>query len=198
MFGIYLFSAIVGVPLVAMMLVFGDADFDGDVDVDIDADVDLDVDLDADLAGGWFGDSVSGMLSIRSLVFFLAGFGAIGLVMGMVWGHAAVATAITAGIAGVAGAYTNSALTSWLKRNQVSGELSKDHLEGTAGRVSVPVEAGRKGKVTVEVEGRPVQLTAAQYRSGDVLQVGDRVVVVELDEGGTALVARLDELTEGL
>jgi len=200
MFGIYIFSAIVGVPLVALMLFFGDADFDGDVDLDadLDADFDADGDLDLDAAGGWLGGSLAGMLSVRSIVFFLAGFGALGLLMGLFWGYDAVATAMVASAGGLLGAYLNSALTGWLKRNQTSGEMRLGDIAGSAGTVSVPIEPGKKGKVTIDVDGRPIQMTARHFRGkADQLAVGESVVVVEFDERGTALIARLDDLSGG-
>ncbi len=195
----YIFAAAIGWPLLAIMLFFGgDSDFDLDADVDLDLDLDMDADLDTDLdlAHGGFGDVFTSMLSIRSLIFFAAFFGAAGLLFG-IGSDSDLAVLILALGFGVLGAFANGWLTTWLKRSTTSSIRTRRDIEGQAARVTVPLGADHKGQVAVMIEGQPVRMTAAPFRARDVFEVGDQVVVVELDERGTALIARLDELAHG-
>ena len=214
--GLYAFCAVVGWAMVTLMLVFGsqsdfdldadmdmDLDFDADVDLDIDADMDLDVDagdLDLDVEGGWgsaLGETLLGVLSFRSVLFFLAGFGATGLALGAVWTSlAALPWAIGVGFLG---AYFNSWLMRWIKSGGGSSAITRAEMTGSPGRVVIPVEPGARGKVAIEVDGQPVYIGARHYndRTASQLTVGDEIVIVDMDEGGTALIARLDELSHG-
>src|SRR5680860_404177 len=89
--GMYIITAIVGWTLVALSSIFGgDTDFDLDADMDLDLDMDVDLDfegpdgLDIDGIDSGFdaiGETLMGMLSIRSLLYFAAGFGGAGLLM---------------------------------------------------------------------------------------------------------------------
>lgn len=198
--GAYIFAAAVGWPLLAIMLLFGgDTEFDLDADVDMDLDLDLDMDMDADLdtdfdmSSGGFGDVFTSMLSIRSLIFFAAFFGAAGLLFG-IGNDSETAVLILALAFGILGAFANGWLTTWLKRSTSSSMLGRRHFEGQAGRVTVPLKDGVKGQVSVLIDGQPVKMTAIPFRQKDVFEAGDQVVVVELDDSGTALIARLDEL----
>lgn len=205
MFGLYLFCAIVGIPLVLMMAFLGgdtDFDFDTDLDLDLDLDVDTDMDVDADFesgldvagTGGVLGAAFSGMLSVRSALFALAGFGTAGLV-GWWSGLAFPIHLVMAIVGGVGFAYASSFAMAWLKGNETNSEVRRVDLQGQTARVIVPVAVNQRGKVTMVVSGKPTQMTAKLFSSkGGELLVGDQVVVVEVDESGTALIARLDSL----
>lgn len=214
MFGVYVFCAIVGIPLVIMMAFLGgdtDLDFDADLDLDLDLDLDMDVDMDLDTdvdvdsdvesgfdmagSGSVVGDAFSGMLSVRGVLFAMAGFGAAGLAG--FWSGAVLPVHLSMAIVGGLGfAYASSFAMAWLQRNETTSEVRKLDLEGRPARVTIPVADGRRGKVSVLVDGKPTQMTAQLYRGKTgQLSVGDQVVVVEVDEAGTALVARLDSLT---
>ncbi len=210
MFGLYVFCAIVGIPLVLMMAFLGgDTDFDFDADLDLDLDLDMDVDMDVDVdvdtdletgfdvAGGGsaIADAFAGMLSIRAVFFALAGFGTGGLVG--LWSGLALPVHLTMAIVGGLGfAYASSFAMAWIKQNETNSEVRRVDIQGKAARVTVPVAVDQRGKVTVLVAGKPTQMTAKLFsdKSGQELSVGDQVVVVEVDESGTALIARLDSL----
>lgn len=214
MFEVYLFCTIVGWSMVALMLVFGgqsDFDLDADVDLDFDADVavdadldidtDLDVDsVDVDLHAGWaggLGETLIGILSFRSVLFFLAGFGATGLALGAIWNSiAALPWAIGVGFVG---AYFNSWLMRWIKSGGGSSAVGRAEMTGAPGHVVVPVEPGARGKVAIEVDGQPIYVVARHFneRTASQLTVGEKIVIVDMDERGTALIARLDELSHG-
>ena len=205
MMNAYIFAAAVGWPLLGIMLLFGgdtEFDLDADVDVDFDMDMDVDMDMDADLdgdfdvSGGAFGDVFSSMLSIRSIIFFAAFFGAAGLLFS-IGSDSDTAVFILALAFGVLGAFANGWLTNWLKRSTSTSMLGRRAFEGQAGRVTVPLREGAKGQVSVLIDGQPVKMTAIPFKQNEVFEAGDQVVVVEMDERGTALIARLDELAHG-
>lgn len=208
MLGVYIFCAIVGIPLVLMMAFLGgdtDLDFDADLDLDLDMDMDVDVDVDVDpdletgldtvSTGGVAGDAFASMLSIRAAVFALAGFGTGGLVG--YWSGLPLAVHLAMAIvAGLGFAFASSFALAWVKQNETNSEVRKTDLQGKAARVTVPVAVDQRGKVTLLVQGKPTQMTAKLFseRGEQQLSVGDQVVVVEVDESGTALIARLDSL----
>ena len=220
--GIYAFCAIVGLAMVFLMLLFGgqsdfdldadmdlDLDMDMDVDMDIDMDMDMDVDMDVDIdgaeldldvEGGWggaVGETLMGILSFRSMLFFMAGFGATGLALNLVW-NAVAALPWAVGV-GFVGAYFNSWLMRWIKSASGSSVVTRADMTGSAGRVVIPVEPGARGKVAIEMDGQPYYVVARHFneRTASQLTVGDQIVIVDMDEKGTALIARLDELSQG-
>ena len=214
LYGLYITSAIVGWVLVGLMVAFGgDTGMDVDTDIDLDVDLDLDLDLDLDVefespdgldvsgVGSTldsFGEIVLGMLSIRSMLFFAAGFGGAGLLATWMSGSsfAALPFAIAAG---VIGSYANSALMKWMRGSELDSQLQKSDIAGSSGKVVVPVGPGQKGRIAIQIGDRPIMMVAQSYndKSGDQLAVGDSVVIIDTDERGTALVARLDDLANG-
>ena len=218
---IYLISALVGWPFILLFIFFGGADADADVDLDLDTDLDLDLDLDLDtdadfefdtdadldtdvdasgLAGLGEGvaDFVGSLLSFRSAVFGAAFFGTTGLLLGLVESNALV-TLIAAIAVGAAAWVGNSMLWRWLKTNMVGSSLTNTQIQGTTGKVVLPIDSAAKGRVALDVGGQPVYYVAKPFHQdrGDQFAVGDEVVVIEVHEG-TALVARLDSLAEEL
>ena len=199
MLGVYAFCAIVGIPLLLLMAFAGgvaDLDFDADVDFDLDLDADLDVDLDADLGdgSGLAGDAFSDMLSVRAVIFAMAAFGLIGLLA--TWtGVVFPIDVVLASVVAFGFAFASSAAMAWLKRSETSSVLSKTDVEGNVGKVTVPMEGAGRGKVIISLKGKPTAMTAQLFnnKAGSV-EVGERVVVVEVNESGTALIARLDSL----
>lgn len=215
---IYLISALVGWPFILLFIFFGGADADADVDLDMDADVDFDldadadfeldadadVDIDADMDGGLastvgtgVADFVGSLLSFRSAVFGVAFFGTTGFLLGLVDTNALI-TLIAAIAVGAAAWVGNSLLWRWLKRNMVGSSLTNRQIQGSTGKVVLPI-GENKGRVALDVGGQPVYYVAKPFHRnrGDQFAVGDEVVVIEVQEG-TALVARLDALSEEL
>lgn len=210
---IYLISALVGWPFILLFIFFGGADADADVDMDLDTDVDVDFDTDADFEldtdadvdasgfaamGAGVADFVGSLLSFRSAVFGAAFFGTTGLLLGLVESNALV-TLIAAIAVGAAAWVGNSMLWRWLKTNMVGSSLTNRQIQGTTGKVVLPIDAAAKGRVALDVGGQPVYYVAKPFHKdrGDQFAVGDEVVVIEVQEG-TALVARLDSLAEEL
>lgn len=196
MFGVFVFMAVFGWLFVAVFL-FSAADFDLDVDVDSDVDVDLGADADLDGGSDWSGSAlhlVGALFSFRSLVFFAAFFGLTGLLLS--WLDAGTVLALILAIAiGLFAAVINVKLMDYLKRTSVSSQLKDTKIAGNVGRVVVPISPNSRGKVSVDLDGQVLSLTAMPYneRHNEEYEVGDSVVVVEV-KNGSALVTAMDDL----
>ena len=88
--------------------------------------------------------------------------------------------------------WLNVVLMRYLRTSSVGTEVSDRVLVGRPARVVLPVGPDRRGRVSLEVQGQVIYLVARPYRAGR-FDVGDQVVVVEVDRGA-ALVTSLEEL----
>lgn len=176
MFGLYIFSLVIGGAFLLLSL-FGDA-FEHDVD-GLDADVDIDGHVIGDAAGVWK------VLSLRSVIYALFGFGAVGTLLSLTGLFGALGTAAYAGTAGV----LSGALISWafnFVRGGEAGQRSTDRaFEGLLGDVTVPFGSDGMGQVAVTVGGRRHVLLARPHGSpaDTAPEQWKRIVVVELEQG---------------
>jgi len=187
---VYIICAIIGVPLTALFaLGGGDADVDaGGFDVDVDAGADFDLDVDG---GGGVGDftGLVRRLPVSSYTMFLAFFGGVGAVSTWV-GVGVIATLVAAIAVGVFAAGFNAALFGVLRNTAADSSLGDRELEGRVATVSVPIEAGKRGRVWIDTGSERVQVTAGALDDTDFVR-GDKVVIVEMD-GGIAGVIAID------
>lgn len=174
-------------------------DFDGGADFDVDVDGDIDVDGGVDSGGsggnfGEFGSIFASLFSFRSVVFGATFFGLTGTVLHFLDASAPV-TVISAVIMGLLASMLNATLWSQLRRTgDVSSHLGANDLVGAAGKVVLPISGERRGRVQLDLNGQPQFMVAAPFRDrGEPLEVGESVVVVEVD-GSTVRVAPLDQL----
>ncbi len=199
-------SAIFGGVFVLLMIL-GGLDFEGDVDLDFDSDVDFDVDVDvdgpdidfdADGVLGDIGQFFASLISFRSLVFFAAFFGLIGLAFTFLTDSGTIASLVAALAGGGFAAVVNGQLFKYLKGSEASSELTNRQLAGRAAQVVIPLGPSRRGRIKADIDGQPHFLVALPYRAKDDkhFDVGDSVVVVEVNNG-TALVAPLPGLEDG-
>lgn len=190
MFGLYLFSAIVGGAFVVFLVVFGgDADtgFGGiDVDADIDLDADVEVEPTSSLAA-----IANDYLSVRALIFFGAFFGITGVVLDLLGAGLVVSLPLAIAMGALA-VLVNARLMRFLRRSDLDGSLRNRDLTGRPAQVVLPIAGGSKGRVALDVAGQQIYLVAKPFRSGS-FAVGDQVVVIEI-ERGTALVAALEDM----
>jgi len=179
MFGLYIFSLVVGGAFLLLSL-FGDA-FDSDID-GLDADLDVDV-ASVDGSGLWE------ILSLRSLVYSLFGFGAVGTALSLIGINSALYTLFVAAAAGV----LSGALVSWafalVKRSEAGPRNSDTDFEGLLADVTVPLGNEGTGQIAVSRGGRRHVLLARPHDSAHESSPEDwtRVLVVEL-VGGVARV----------
>lgn len=170
MTGIYIFSLIVGLPLLLWMVFAGDGD--GGDGFGIDAD----------------GDGPLTPIPLSAIAFFLTGFGAVGLV-GEATGTGLVVALVAALAIGLGAGIGSRMMFRWVGANSASSEVTDLELEGTIARVSLPVTAEHRGRIVVEIAGARGQMTASPV-DGSAIDPGEAVVIVRV-EGGVALVAPL-------
>jgi hypothetical protein len=193
---IYLITAIVGCTLLALQVILQLVGVIGDMDVDHGGDVDVHADFDhgGDVHDSHFdhageaghGDLFFGVLSFKALTAFVGIFGLVGLSLEA----SDLGFPARVGIAGGAGLlamFGVGRLMFFLAQMQASGTVDLRNAVGRAGTVYLRIpEAGEgRGKVTVEVQGRSVELTAVS--DGPALKTGDAVRVISV-EGDVARV----------
>ncbi len=188
MFGVYLFATLVGWPFVLFFLFFS-SDVDADVDADLEFDADAAPDAGAGGVGEGLGDAVLSIFSFRAMVFLLAFFGATGLILDALDVHA-IPTLLLAMAMGLFAGYLHARLFAYLKRSSVESSTTNADLRGSRAKVVVPVSSEQKGRIEVDVEGRPVYVTARPFKDG-TFEKGQVVVVVEVEDG-MALVGPLN------
>jgi hypothetical protein len=180
----YLFCLILGGGFLAVSL-FGDA-FDtdiGDVDADIGGDIDLDGHADA---GGLFR-----LFSIRSIIYAVFGFGAVGTSLHLLrGGEQPVDTAVYSAIGAFLSGLLISVLFGFVKRSETGARVSDKAFTGLIGDVSIPIRLETGGLITVTQAERTVKLPAKVHPSVDGPSPEDwtQVMVIEMD-AGVALVA---------
>lgn len=184
MFSVYIFSVLVGGGFLALS-VFGDF-LDG---------MDIDVDVDAELDAG-FGADVAKLLSMRTVVYALFGFGATGAILHWLWGGGSPGlTATVAGVTGVASGALISTAFRYLRRTDAGAALGERSFVGLTGQVSMEIAPEGAGTVKV-VRGERrysvrARLDPAEAERG-ALGPGQSVVVVGMADG-VATVVPVDE-----
>ncbi len=187
MLAAYIFSLVVGGGLLALNL-FGDF-----LDSDVDADAGIDLDGDADAISG--GSEIAKLLSLRSLVYALFGFGGAGLVLHLIWaGAQPVLTALIAGGMGLGSGALVSTVFGYLKRTE-AGEIQGERaLVGLSGKIVMAIGDGETGAVRIRSGERQYQMRArADLPSGAAraLEAGRAIVVVDVKDG-VALVTPIE------
>jgi membrane protein implicated in regulation of membrane protease activity len=186
MLAVYLFCAALGIPLL-LMFAFGSSDSEaefGDAGFDVDADIGTDLDFGTGDAG--FGDftGLFRRIPISSYAFFLAFFGGAGTI-GTWLDVGFVQTIILAVTLGVIASAVNTAAFSFLRNTDASSQLTDHQLEGRLATVSVPIDAGKRGRVWLDTGEERVQLTAGSVESAidRSFARGEQVVIVEMTDG---------------
>jgi membrane protein implicated in regulation of membrane protease activity len=167
---LYLIAAIVGIGL----LLFSSLGI-GDADASV-----------TDL--GDSGEFLLGVFSTRNLTFFLAAFGATGMILHWL-GTNPVVTAIVAGALGLTAMFMVHAVFVWLRRSDSSVDsLGERDFEGAIARVVLPIAPGSRGQVACVIAGSEMYLTAvlAEDVPGP-LTIGQEVIILSTD-GGVARV----------
>ena len=183
---VYLICAVAGCALVGIQVVLQLLGIFGDVDVDstdLDVDVDVDVDGDHGLGTEGHGNLFFGILSFKAITAFIGIFGLVGLIVLDSGLSFAARSGISAG-AGVVGMFGVAQLMLLLVRLQASGTLDLRNAIGRTGTVYVRIPAAGegRGKVTLTVQGRSMEVLAMS--DGPEIKTGGTVKVVSV-EGDT-------------
>lgn len=177
MFSLYLFALIVGGALLLFSLFGGSEHSDADFSHD-------------------GGHSPAQWLSIRTLMYFMFVFGGVGAILTRTWSPGTAP--IVLGIALLAGAGVGTAVSAafrYLRRTDSGHRDSDDSFIGLTARVTVPLDAGRPGKVMVSRGDRTFDLLAQPYdKAAGATPLSDwkDVIIVEMARG-TAIVAPVDD-----
>lgn len=188
---VYLIAAAVGCTLLAVQVVLqliglGAADA---ADLDHAGDFDSAADLDhADAAGE--SNIFFGILSFKTLTAFIAFFGLAGLAADNLGIENQLLIVFLSLLAGIAAGGVVMVLMRMLVGLQASGTVKLQDAVGTTAKVylKVPGHMGGRGKITVEVGGRDMELAAVT--PGEEIPTGAVVEVTRRVEGDTFEVIR--------
>ncbi len=191
---VYLWSAIVGCTLLLVQFilqVFGLGDADGDAGAaDGSADAHIDGHFGADdAAHGTAGNVFFDMLSLKALVAFMGTFGLTGLSLE----HENLSPFVRMGFSVLAGVLAMF-LVAWMMRMLHSmGSSGSLVLSNALGQVAstylhIPGAGQGQGKISLEMQGRSVELVA--MTDGPAIPTGATVRVVEVLANETVKVER--------
>ena len=196
---VYWITLIVGGGLLLFSAFGGDAS-DSDVDVSADVDADFEVDFDADgdfdvdadhFAGAEAGAlSLSTWFSIRFLVFFMAAFGVVGVVLTHLSsaGHGTtLAIALVGGL--VVGQSVHQIFRAIRRTSGNSVPRPSDYVKKLA-RVTILIQHPNKGEVAIQVRNARRFVPAVAEGAVKQFDVGDEVVVVGYRAGVARVVSR--------
>ncbi len=144
-------------------------------------------------AGADHGHDGFRILSLRTITYLLFGFGATGAALSWAWRGSSWLVFALALAVGVAVGGTSAAVFSYLRRDESGVREGDQSFVGLPGRVTIPLSTAAPGKVLVRRGDRAFELLAKPF--GTDVVAPDRwtsVVVVEM-QGGTAVVAPLEE-----
>ena len=169
---VYVAAAIVGVVLLAASL-FGHGQ---------------DHNVGHDGSGDGDASPMAALLSVRVWTYLLAFGGLTGVLLRLL--HEGEPTsAIAAVVVGVLAAGMARVVIGRASRSGASGTVRSADLVGKSAAVLVPFGGDATGKVRVRVAGADVDLLATT-EDGQPLDRHDEVLIVEVREGGSALVTR--------
>lgn len=195
MLPLYLFALIVGGGLLLFSLLAGDGNEHDATRMEVESDADPAPEVHHDGGSGdWI--VLQSFLSLRTLLYLLAGFGATGTLIDLLTEADSAVSLLWAIAAGVTSAIVATAVYGWV-RGTGSGEVSRepDYLVGSVGRVILPVLQGHRGKIIAIHQNREVELLAKLYGpEEESCPRGSEVVIVDV-QGDTALVTPLPRLT---
>lgn len=186
MFGLYVFCLAVGGGFLALSL-FGDV---------LDAEVEVGGDVDVDLDGG--SGAFAKLFSLRAVVYAMFGFGATGVALTLGWGEdRGLTTLLAASATGVLSGVLISAILNYVRRTSSGERLGEASFVGLPAEVTLAIESGTPGAVSVHRGDRRYSLRAVLHNGqgvagqGPPLRIGQAVVVTEM-AGGLAYVTPVD------
>lgn len=133
--------------------------------------------------GDGLGDGLQALavLRLRLLFFFAFFFGLAGLLGSLLMGPgAALFTALGSG---VVCAFLGDWVLSRLITSSADSSLAGDDLIGLEAEVTVPIATDSTGKISATVQGRTIELLARRANAQGPLNPGDKVLVLEIDDG---------------
>lgn len=190
---VYLAALILGLGVLLLQFVMPGADADGAHAPELGGHGDIDVHHDVGGDHGGHGDGHSGagaiaiFLSFRFWTFGLMAFGFVGTLLHFLKLAGPVMSLSAAVSVGLLSGFLASFAMRAIARSQTSSGGEADEAIGQIGRVLIPLERGKHGKIRIEVHGRLVDLIAT---TDDEQLEGGATVMVEEMRGTTAHVSR--------
>ena len=180
-----------------------DVDFGIDADVDFDADFDVPDDFDVDIVhaheavgaaehiGAVDGAlSLSSWFSLRFVVFAVATFGFLGVVLTYLSDMTSAATAGIAIIGGIAVGQIVHQIIRKIRRNSGnSAPMTADYLKKPV-RVTMVIEHPRKGEVAVKLRNAERFIPAVTRRPQTSFKVGDQAFIIAYRGGVAEVVSK--------
>ncbi len=176
-----------------------DADFDVDADFDIDGAADFDVDVGTDIdtdiahashAAGGGAAALATWFSMRFVVFFLAVFGAVGVILTHLTAVGRTATLVVALVAGVAVGQAVHQMFRTIRRTSGDSTPSPRDYVNKLARVTIAIHHPRKGEVALHVRGTRRNVPAVADDARASFAAGEEVVVVGYRAGVARVVSR--------
>jgi len=190
---VYLAALILGLGVLLLQFVMPGADADGAHAPELGGHGDIDLHHDVGGHHGGHGDghsdssAIAIFLSFRFWTFGLMAFGFVGTLLHFLKLANPVISLSAAVSVGLLSGFLASFAMRAIARSQTSSGGEADEAVGQIGRVLVPLERGKHGKVRIEVHGRLVDLIAT---TDDENLEGGATVMVEEMRGTTAHVSR--------
>lgn len=171
---------------------------------DTDSDADCDADCDGDCDGGCGGstdyddsgdisDGIAGLrlFTIRGIVAFFAVGGWFGILL-VDLGASTLLAVLGTVVVGTIATVLVALVMKWAMKLQDNGNLSIETAIGKSATVylTIPANAERTGKVSIELQGRLTELEALTKET-EPIRTGQLVQVVDVINGNTLLVEEL-------
>lgn len=218
MLGLYWFALVVGGGVLAVSLLgdlFGDlfggahdADLGGGGDVGLGVEHELELGAGHDVEVGGHDvehevEAVQGhggeahpirILSLRTITYFLFGFGAVGVLLNFGWhGERPFSTLLASLGVGAVTAAASVLIFGWLRSTEAGTHEDETSFVGLPARVILPLGPGHSGRILVRRGIREYELSARPFETEESdSRVWKDVIIVDMREG-TALVAPFDE-----
>lgn len=167
---LYLAALIFGFGVLGLQFVTGGTDGDGDHADGDHGDGDQESASDTGL--------IAVFLSLRFWTFALLAFGLVGSILHFFALASPIVTGIASSVMGLASGSLASFTFRFLHQTQVSSGAEARDAVGQVGRVLIPIERGKRGKVRIALRGQTVDLIAST--DDERLQDGELVIVEEL------------------
>ena len=186
----------------------GDLDFGGDVDVAVDVEADFDVEADLDVGGDVDADvsvgatgagmhvdhaaalSLASWFSIRFVVYFMAVFGFVGLVLTYTTTlDTRVAALISLGSGLMVGQGVHQ-LIRFLQRTSGNSALRPEDYVNKIARVTIGIVPPRTGEIAVPVVRGERYIPALAKRGDVTFKAGEQVAVVAYRGGVAEVISR--------
>jgi membrane protein implicated in regulation of membrane protease activity len=186
---VYLAALVLGLGVLLLQFVMPGGNGDGAHAPELGGHGELDLHHDGGDGGGHHVDlgAIAVFLSLRFWTFGLTAFGFVGTLLHYLQLAAPALSLGTASAVGVMSGFLASFAMRAIARSQTSSGGEADDAVGMIGRVLVPIERGKRGKVRIEVRGHHVDFIATT--DDEKLEDGATIMVEEM-RGTTAHVSR--------